>query len=494
MFLVKGRSFHSRYNPKKEAERQLGLFLSTNPGGSLLFLFNPGENHLAEVAADQGLRSVSLYIKGWGYPYRVRIGRWDREFSDTDSLLNWIDPRLPLILLLSPRFFFHPSYLSIDVEEAHLFRASFSKLLVAKKRELFTSGFFSNAYKRNFLKNFILRTTNSTSSISRFFPPEKVPCIVASGPSLEKYKEMLKRERPKLFLISLPSSVSFLEAINLEPDCIVTTDPGYWAGLSLDFLPTSWNCPIFACPTSCLGTGKRIAGNRTVLFSQNTAIEEVALSLKGLDEMDQVPERGTVAATAMELVLSFTEGFCLFIGFDLDATQQSSHVHPHPFDPFFLQGTNRFIPFETRLYERGVRSQESLEHYKNWFRLHRKSWDGRVFSLDSGSALGWPKTPVLPALSQIPLGEPTPLPSRIEMGKRCSFSDYQAEARSFEEDPLNWILTSKATGSPRVDEFLIQNNFFELKNYLLDPEKGGSWTPSQALLDFSTYFSQESAE
>jgi hypothetical protein len=494
MFSVNGRSFHSKYSPEKEAQRQFDLFLSMNPGGNLVFFFNPGENHLAKVASIRGFRSISLYTKGWGFPDRVFIGRWDREFSDIGSLIQWIDPLLPLLLLLSPRFFFHPSFLSIDPEEGNIFQTTFSKILATKKRELMTSGFFSAAYKRNILKNLGRRGSTSTTSLSGLFSSGRVPCIVASGPGLAKYKNFLPKERHKLFIICLPSSISFLHGLNIEPDCIVTTDPGYWAGLSLDFLPPTWNCPILASTTSCLGSAKNFGKERTQFFSQNTAIEEVALGGADFRDMEIVPERGTVAATAMEIVLSFTPNYCLFVGFDLKATQQSSHVHPHPFDPFFLQGTSRLLPFETRLYERGVRSREALEHYRNWFHFNRGLWDGRVFSLEPVDQNKKKHDSILPVVSGIPKGKPNFVSAKTEKHKRFSLIDYQEEAKKFEKDPLEWILTSKSKDSPRIDEFLIQNNFFELKTYLSNSTNVGSWRPGQAFLDFSKSFSPESSK
>jgi hypothetical protein len=143
--------------------------------------------------------------------------------------------------------------------------------------------------------------------------------------------------------------------------------------------------PLSACP----GPG---GGFLPVsLFHQGTAPEKTLL--EGLAPAPRyIPSNGTVAGTAVELVLSLGAGPVILAGLDMAARGIEEHVRPNAFDEMYEAASCRLSPEESlrgiRIYSiypeklsPPYRTSPALKTYAGWFSSMAEEWKGRVFRL-----------------------------------------------------------------------------------------------------------------
>lgn len=382
--LVYNNNFlHSRYDPEKEAERFINESLK-NEHPSLVLLLGAGLGYLSDRLKNTLPDSKHIFIF-----YSEEIFK----ICNNKQILHW-HPGMKI----SINNFLVKYITEIDLEGLKIIEWSASSLLfpeISKKvnseinslvkefrGNIVTTNAFGKTWIRNSFSNFI--------SINRVI---KKPCIytdnpvviAASGPTLEIAAQYLKKEREKINLWSLPSAIPFLLGNNLNPDLIVLTDSSFY---SICHIKNTCNnkIPIIMPLSSVRGVYNMF--KHIYLISQPFFYESILLDKTGMSIL-QIPPKGTVASTAMELALKLTNKEVIFCGLDLCFSDIKSHVRTSFFNSFLMHDTDRLSPYYSRSYSRAVsqaplrkkriRTSTALETYANWFSEPGKNDNNRLF-------------------------------------------------------------------------------------------------------------------
>ncbi|MGI9256323.1 MAG: 6-hydroxymethylpterin diphosphokinase MptE-like protein [Salinispira sp.] len=184
--------------------------------------------------------------------------------------------------------------------------------------------------------------------------------LCAAGPSLNNSMELIKRLRSRVHVWALSSSVRALVSEGIIPDCIVSTDGGYWAGLHLQF----------SAPEShiIMSLNARVPA---AFFHRCASTEFVLMNMPFLKNSENkefmtVPERGSVIFTALDILERLHEGPIVLLGADFTPRGLQSHARPQAFDEFIESEYTRLHPLTTERFERI--SGEQLNIYSEWFR------------------------------------------------------------------------------------------------------------------------------
>ncbi|MEW5816881.1 MAG: 6-hydroxymethylpterin diphosphokinase MptE-like protein, partial [Spirochaetota bacterium] len=215
--------------------------------------------------------------------------------------------------------------------------------------------------------------------------------IAASGLSLEDSLKVLHKIRDTIQLWALPSALPALFNGNLQPDLVVSTDPGYYAAMHLRYLEAGEDVPV-SMPLSSAKTG--VEKDKLVcVLSQNTFFENAVINAFSIPA-ESIPSNGTVAGTALELALKVTAGPVVFSGLDFCYRDILSHSRPHGFEALVEKNSNRFEPFYGRIYARAqtlapkydhglqIRTSLPVETYAEWFRWKASGEPKRIFRVN----------------------------------------------------------------------------------------------------------------
>ncbi|KGE71369.1 6-hydroxymethylpterin diphosphokinase MptE-like protein [Spirochaeta lutea] len=384
----KGRFLHSRVNPREEALSLATEQLSSSQvreGG--LVLLDTGlpylSTYLAEqfpatpqyiIHSDDRMAEFFLHRNPELPPGSVHWHPGDTA-SLEDTLRPWMASRyLRGVQLLQGRAVDDTAFAQ---ESAQTVASTTAGIFTQVHRETMTRGFFGVKKLANLRKAVELLESGGGSLVTGVTraDDEKVPVLVASGPSLGQAASYLCKYRETMMIYALPSAISFLHSISMEPDVILTTDPGYWAGEHLRQIPSHWKSRIIAPLTAELG---RMPGMGMVHFLP-VSDPLTSLFLKPQGIRPGMRETGTVAAFALDLILEVHSKAVVIFGLDLSLYQLVGHITPHGFDTHLAGGSTRLNPLETIQTTRDLNtlapgttykpriSQGSLEIYRTWF-------------------------------------------------------------------------------------------------------------------------------
>ncbi|GAB6391793.1 MAG: DUF115 domain-containing protein [Treponematales bacterium] len=373
------KPLHSR-NPVQEAERYVrALALDGNP--RCLALIEPGEGYLIPPLRRRlpGAKIIALHAeKQAGCPGQEPDAEWDpsrpeslrsfleREIAETEAgavkVIEW-RPGLAR---------YGGKYLALLSETA-----AFLKFLDANGR---TVKHFGRRWFRNFLRNAAL--------IRRVYvpaPQEMSVVVAAAGPSLQARAPLLREKRDGVFLLAVSSAVPALAAAGLAPDMVITSDGGGWALLHLyeyfrpagaaSFPPLA--ASLFAAlPSQC-------AAVPVLPLSDGSLWQSLVLRGLGVPFLP-LPQRGTVAAAALDLALFLTAGEVYAAGLDLAPDGPRCHAAPYAFDRLEENAACRLAPRCSLAFIRARAAAEggSLAVYAGWFAAQLPAWPRRVHFLE----------------------------------------------------------------------------------------------------------------
>jgi hypothetical protein len=171
----------------------------------------------------------------------------------------------------------------------------------------------------------------------------------------------------------------------VRADIVIATDGGSWAlqhvypyfrnaGQSLGFA-----VDLFAClPSQCSSIPQLILDDGSLWRS-------VILHELGLPSVI-IPQKGTVAAAAVELALLLSNGGIYLAGMDLSVKDCRSHARPYGFDHLLWGKATRLTPFYSNSFTRSSRIREGGSYgiYAAWFKNRLAAWPKRIYSLSAG--------------------------------------------------------------------------------------------------------------
>ena len=237
-----------------------------------------------------------------------------------------------------------------------------------------TGGIATTAsFGRRWISNLVRNVTELERS--RGFSHTIRPVIAAaSGPSLDDHLNAIRSVRRMVDIWALPSSIQALNRASIQPDVVVTTDPGFYASLHYrgirDSGVTTIAAPLTAYP-GFLGLSPQV-----IIIDQDSIIEQELFARLTVDR-HRVPMNGSVAGSLFEMVDSLRAPL-IFAGLDLAVAREGEHAHPHPFDSLYRSVARRVSPFDSAIFGRcveiypdrlasGLRTNTPLKTYAGWF-------------------------------------------------------------------------------------------------------------------------------
>jgi hypothetical protein len=274
-----------------------------------------------------------------------------------------------------------PSLLAYGEAARDLFDrcASFLKRAAANSR---TAG----AFGRRWFKN-ALRFASAVEETLTLRPGNAPVVVCAAGPSLEAALPALKigRDDNRCAIVAVSSAASALISGGIIPDLTVATDGGGWAPFHL-FEPIRRRARIAAALTAAVPS--KAFASPLLPIGDGSRWQNAVCASKRLSP-PRAPQRGTVAATALDIARSVTTGPLYLAGFDLGVKHEKTHARPNALDRFSVDGENRLSPSAGAYFARYRTSRDSgtLDIYSSWFRDHIRLLDRKMLLLGSDSPL-----------------------------------------------------------------------------------------------------------
>jgi hypothetical protein len=240
-----------------------------------------------------------------------------------------------------------------------------------------TAAYFSARWEKNFFRNITL--------VKNVYYPKKVkrPIVAAAaGPSLEGVLPLLREKRGGIFLLAASAAGPTLAAGGLKPDMLIACDGGAWA---LAHLRECCRCfpalpPLAFSMTASLPSQAAEAPLLPLADTgpwQGRVLEALGIPFAAL------PQRGTVAASAIDLALLLSPEAVYFCGMDLAPRGIASHARGYPLDALAEQGASRLAPLYSGAFcrARALSRGGSMGVYVDWFKREAAAWPARVHSL-----------------------------------------------------------------------------------------------------------------
>ncbi|MDR1948896.1 MAG: DUF115 domain-containing protein [Spirochaetaceae bacterium] len=375
------KALHSRYNPPLEAEKYVNAL---SPGGDIRFfiLIEPALGYIIPVLRKKfpGAKIIVLHVSDFFVERSAMEGGlpvWSP--GKGPGLQEFLEGEIPDVPAAAVKIVewrpalgaYGKPYLGVLRETVEFVRRIDANAGTAR-------GFGRRWFKNAFKNLGIIKKTLS-------YAPGFVPILITgAGPGLEEALPLIREAGGgnSFFILASSSSVQALLAGGLFPDLIISTDGGNWALLHLhealrkaggDDKPALAAGLSAALPSQC-------SSMPVLPISDGSCWQKILLESLGIPGVD-LPQRGTVTASALDLALSLTGGPVFLAGMDLAHRDIRTHARPYGFDRFWEEGVSRLSPGYSRAFVRAVESPGAHRIYAAWFRGQLASYPRRIYSL-----------------------------------------------------------------------------------------------------------------
>jgi len=371
---------HSRYGPEQEARRYIDA-LKIDRNVNCFILIEPGMGYMIPVLRkDRPDGKIVVLRADAGFRELPGVFRADAEWypDGGTGVQEFLEAEVPpdakvRIVEWRPGLNVYGDKILALVRES----ADFVKRAEAGRR---TEAFFGKRWVRNFFKN--LTIFNKTLVYRKTDVPVVITC---SGPGLETALPEILAAREGVYILAVSSSLPALEAMGVTPDMVVGTDGGGWALTHLyPLFRLQARNPVIPALSMCAAVPSQCSDVPVLPVSDGSLWQGVALNAIGMPSVT-VPQRGTVAASALELALELGGGDIFIAGMDFSVSGIRSHARPNGFDYLLFGNATRLRPVYTSYFVRsgGIKAGGSLDVYAAWFknRLDAGAFPKRIFSI-----------------------------------------------------------------------------------------------------------------
>lgn len=345
---------HSKYNPKKEADRFV-----ENIKGSPLFIIitEPGESYLA-CSLRKKFPSAKI----------IAVRYSNTEFLSTDNLWDFVwrpgrgSLKFFLINVIPDEFFFASVFLSWKPSENVWKEVSdnvWKEISEAVKiicSIINTRNYFGKRWCSNIFKNLILAKKNILFDFSEM----EDSLFAASGASLENI--LKTKNLNNFFILSASSALPALSYHGITPSLAVSTDGGFWAGMHLKNI--NKEIPL-AFPLEAYIPSDILKKAECVFLNYGSLLEEYFFKKLNIPFLS-AKRNGTVSGTAIELLLEKTKGNIFAAGLDLEYSKGISHARPNMNIQNSKNSEYKMNSFSNILAHQGFDSR-SMSTYSAWF-------------------------------------------------------------------------------------------------------------------------------
>jgi hypothetical protein len=371
---------HSRYNPHAEASRYIDA-LSIRGDTECFILIEPGLGYIIPVLEEKFPNSkiVALHIDKANA--ETRVSTW--HGADGISAQDFLEGEIPETNASRIRIIEWRPSLNVYGEEYLKLLSEAVEFIKRAEAGRRTRSVFGKKWIRNFFRNL------SNLERALLFRETGLPVIVTgSGPGLETALPLIRQAGEGCLILATASSVMALGNGGVTADIVIATDGGSWAlqhvypyfrnerhglrgiGFAVD---------LFAClPSQCSSVPQLILNDGSLWRS-------VILHELGLPSVI-IPQKGTVAAAAVELALLLSTGNIYLAGMDLSVRDCRSHARPYGFDHLLWGKASRLSPFYSSSFTRSLKIREGGSYgiYAAWFKNRLGAWPKRIYSLSAG--------------------------------------------------------------------------------------------------------------
>lgn len=357
---VNSKYLHSKYSPVTEAEKFVNSIPEITP--DLIILVSPG---LPYCYNKLKTRFPNVKIAAINFDIQFSNTLWDYEWVPNGEIsLNSFLSELFICFDLK-KIHIETWYPSLNIWPVEIQKIqNLIKELVNRETAVnITRKYFGKRWFKNIIRNifFISKTIYLKTKI------ENPVLIAAAGQSLEDKERLLKSGY--FFKIAVTSASGFLCNNSLLPDLFFITDGGYWAKehfIPMYFAKEGINFFLqnmnLAISMEAAIPGVILENTNILPMSYNSPFTESLLKINNIKYM-KAKENGTVAGSAVEFALEYSNKNIYLAGLDLGPGKNSFHARPG------VQETrNRNETLRTNsLMENIPLHSGQMEIYKNWF-------------------------------------------------------------------------------------------------------------------------------
>ncbi|MGN7478776.1 motility associated factor glycosyltransferase family protein [Solibacillus silvestris] len=324
--MINGYLLHSKYDPKREAEKIAEKEVDYQ---FTHILFGYGNGYIAEALANRlNKKQLIVYEPEKSIlPILTTLDNFivlnnlkDLEHHINEKVKNY-DTKIKVIC--------SPNYNKIFEEE-------YEKVLKLVKDMQYenivnqnTIHFFSEMWQENYIRN--LMALGKGATLIELKNRYTCPVVLASGgPSLTKQLPQLKKIANKVIIIAAGSTINSLLAADIEPDYVVSIDGGDANYQHFKNINTGKTKLIYSM-SSHYKIQEEFRGNMYgFLFSGEQETQQHIE--KGVDvQLPLVYGGGTVANSALHIATYISSGPVALIGQDLAYTNNQSHADNNKF-------------------------------------------------------------------------------------------------------------------------------------------------------------------
>lgn len=376
-------SFHSKYNPNREARRFIDARLG-NKHPSLILLLAAGECYLVEELKNTFPGSFVAVLQPASIFDDKIMAAPDAYWSPASG---------------QPASFFLSGILSAGwaqggiaflewspVAEAFPGESAFLRntILEEIKKEnalSATRSFWASTWLHNSIAFWQTRTAFAIPSL------HDAPIVIAcAGPSLEKTIPFIRMNRKRIILFSVSGAHSILARQGIIPDIVVSTDPGFWANLHLrEFTSkSSARSPLLAATPSARIPKSILEKAEIIPLDSGLVFDRTGFEVSGSESIVTGPS-GTVTGIAINLALKLSTAPVFVAGLDLAFLDIFSHAKGYAFESIYSLKSARLSPEYNNIFQ--MSRDGSSPGSGNWRQPRAFSvYESELASLFSGNS------------------------------------------------------------------------------------------------------------
>ena len=361
---------HSKYNPQKEADN-FALQVKTTP--VFVVLTEPGESYLAFSFRKNFPNAKIFAIRYTNDLFLEYDNLFDAIWRPKDGDLSFF-----LVQHIPDEFFSRSVFLSWKPSE-NIWKEQARKVWkeIKEASNIFislirTRSFFGKKWCKNLFNNLIFSENIKMVELSSV----SNAVFLTSGCSLEKFikDEDVKNHLKKDFVTSASSSLSALNYQKVRVDLAFATDGGFWAGNHLKSSFSNLAIPLEAYVPLPILEKKNI-----IFLNYGSELENYLFKKMNIPFLN-AKRNGTVAGTAIEILLDYVQDNIFVSGLDLSFSKSFTHARPNKNINEALKKESRIFPLSTILAGSSF-NNSNLAIYASWFSSIPENKKQRVFRL-----------------------------------------------------------------------------------------------------------------
>jgi hypothetical protein len=366
---------HSRYAPETEASRHLDSSLA-GKRPALVFILGAGRNYLGQVLRQRLPKALIVVLQA--------SADFDADLVDPGDLYWSPGSAYPLEIILSSALASGKAaggVASIEWPPAarnckatlESIRGSLHMALEKYSAESATTGYWGKRWLRN-----CIDFACGEGPLAMPGTVSGLVVLACAGPGLPDAIPAIRDAGPSVRLWALSSAHQALLSAGLEPEVLVSTDPGFWNAAHLA-VAARQKTVLLATPGTRLGSAVLDGKAAIAPVCTGLGFEIDALAAAGdLPALKALPS-GTAAGTAVSIATTLGACPVYLCGLDLAAHGLAEHASPYAFDLLDETGASRLHSALTARFHR------VMDRYPDSIGAWRLSRAFSAYALDTAS-------------------------------------------------------------------------------------------------------------